>query len=281
VRVLIAGCGDVGTALGQALAAEHEIWGLRRRPEGLPRAIRPVAADLGDPATLTALPQAIDAVVYLPTPDQRSDEHYRRIYLEGARNLIGALARLRQPPARFVFVSSTSVYGECCGGWVDEDSPAEPGTMTGNRLLEAERAVSRSPFASVCVRFGGIYGPGREALIRRVREKAPCVADSPQYTNRIHRDDCAGVLAHLLSLTSPAPLYLGVDDEPAAECAVMDFIAERLGLAPVPRAPGDGRRRASKRCSNRRLKASGYRLRYPTYREGYAAVLAGSEQIRR
>jgi nucleoside-diphosphate-sugar epimerase len=125
------------------------------------------------------------------------------------------------------------------------------------------------------VRFGGIYGPGRTRLIDSVRSgQARC--EPGLYTNRIHRDDCAGVLEHLLALAAPAPLYIGVDDEPALQCEVLRWLAQQLGVPPpVPSgAPDDSRRRGgNKRCCNARLRASGYRLLYPSYCEGYTALL--------
>ena len=120
------------------------------------------------------------------------------------------------------------------------------------------------------VRFAGIYGPGRTRLIERVRAGDPC---SAAYANRIHRDDCAGVLRHLLRLERPLPLYLAADGEPATQCAVMTWMAERLGLPAPPSADaGDGN--LGKRCRNARLAASGYEFEYPSFREGYGAIIA-------
>ena len=179
-----------------------------------------------------------------------------------------------------------------------------------------------SPIPATVVRFAGIYGPGRGWMIERARAGATCVGNPPKYTNRIHRDDCAGALAHLIACERIDDVYVGVDDAPVEECEVLDWLAARLG-APAPRrvrtgppgaesgppgaesdpsgaesgppgaesgssgaesdpsgaeaGPGSGAARASgKRCSNAKLRASGYRLRYPTFREGYAAVLAGA-----
>ena len=129
---------------------------------------------------------------------------------------------------------------------------------------------------AVVVRFGGIYGPGRNRLIKLVRSGTRCQDEPPNYTNRIHRDDCAGVLMYLLYLDSPESIYLAVDSYPAPQCEIMQWLSQQLGVsAPSKdRIPGVG---ASKRCSNRLLLKSGYELLYPSYREGYAAVL--SEQI--
>ncbi|MXY15834.1 MAG: hypothetical protein F4Y57_02205 [Acidobacteria bacterium] len=131
-------------------------------------------------------------------------------------------------------------------------------------------AVRESAAAAVVVRFAGIYGPGRTRLIERVRAHEPGGA---AYTNRIHRDDCAGVLHHLLRLERPLPLYLAADSEPAKQCAVMGWMAERLGL-PAPSGADAGDASLGKRCRNARLVASGYEFEYPSFREGYGAIIA-------
>ena len=142
---------------------------------------------------------------------------------------------------------------------------------------EGEGLVRQSGIAHIVVRFAGIYGPGRSSLIDRVRRGDSCRADPPLYTNRIHSDDCAAAMHHLITLDDPASLYLGVDDEPAPQCEVMDWIAGRLGVSAPPRASGsviEGPR-GNKRCRNKRLRDTGYRFRYPSFREGYAARLRG------
>lgn len=281
MRILIAGCGDVGTALGLELAAQGcEVVGLRRRAEPLPAPLRTVRADLTDPASLEALPRGVHAVVYSAAADAFSEAAYRAAYSDGLQALLDILRRRDERPRRLIFVSSTAVYAQADGSWVDEDSPAAPVSFSGRCLLAGERAALGAGFAACVVRFGGIYGPGRTRLIARVREGAPCTDPPPLWTNRIHREDCAGVLRHLLMRETAAPLYLGVDCQPAPECRVMDWIAARLGLPRPRRAPGSqgaGPRRANKRCDNRRLLACGYRFRYPTFREGYAQVLACDE----
>lgn len=278
-RVLIAGCGDVGTALGLRLRADgHEVYGLRRRADRLPAGIRPVAADLADRATLSALPGSIDVVAYTAAADGFEDTAYRRAYVDGLDNL---LRSLRTPARRLLFTSSTAVYPQTDGGWVDETSPAEPAGFSGRRVREGERLALASGTPAVVLRLAGIYGPGRTRLIDRVRTgEATCSDGPPRWTNRIHRDDCAGAAHHLLGLSDPAAVWIGVDDEPADECAVLEWLSARLGVAPprhVPEPPaGAGRPRTNKRCSNRRLRAAGYRFRFPTFRDGYADLLAAS-----
>ncbi len=277
-RALIAGCGRIGQALGERLAAAGaEVFGLRRRPEGLPPAITPIAADLQEPAALAAaLPAPVDTVYYIVTPATFDDAGYRRAFVDGLGNLAAALRGQPRPPRRLVFVSSTAVYGQSGGEWIDEASPTAPGRFSGQRLLEAEAIALGGPWAGVAVRYGGIYGPGRDALIRKAQAGEPCQAD--QYTNRIHAEDVVASLAHLGRPEVAPGIYLGVDSAPATQCEVLDFIAARLGLPQPPRAEAGsagGRGVGSKRGCNRKLRESGYTFRYPTFREGYAALLGG------
>jgi len=271
-RVLIAGCGDVGTTLALRLAgAGAEVFGLRRRAGALPAPIRALAADLADPATLRDLPRALEAVCYLAAAGGRDDAAYRSAYVDGLRNLLHALARDGATPARLVYVSSTSVYGQADGEWVDEESVTRPASFTGERLLEGESLAAGFDGLATVVRFAGIYGPGRGRLIERVRGGAGCAAGL--WTNRIHRDDCAGALAHLLALERPARCYVGADSTPARQCEVMDWLAARAGVPPPPRLEPSAARGRGKRCANARLLASGYTLRHPGFRDGYGPLL--------
>jgi nucleoside-diphosphate-sugar epimerase len=276
-RVLIAGCGYVGSALAEVLAADgHEVFGLRRRVDALPRRVVPIEADLSSASTLQGLPGQLDFVFYLAGPSGREDAFYRSAYVDGLRNLLAALDAGRQSPRRILFASSTAVYAQHKGEWVDEDSPTEPRHFSGKRLLEAEGLLQGGGFAATIVRFGGIYGPRRARLVERVRTASALYPPGrPQYTNRIHRDDCVGALRHLMGLETPAKLYLGVDCEPADEASVLRWLAGALG-APPPRAASrnEPRPRGNKRCRNARLLATGYAFRYPSFREGYTALLA-------
>jgi nucleoside-diphosphate-sugar epimerase len=274
-RVLIAGCGYVGSALAGRLVADgHEVWGMRRNPEGLPPGVRPVAADLRDPATLDALPSGITTVFYTAAADGGSDDEYRAAYVDGPGNLLAALVARGERPRRVIFTSSTSVYGQSAGEWVDEESPTEPEGFGGRRMLEGEGIVRGGPFPGVVLRLAGIYGPGRTSYIDRVRSGAAECPGETTYTNRIHRDDCAGALRHLMLLPEPLPVYLGVDRAPADSCEVLHWLAATLGRpAPARSSAASTRRRGNKRCRGDRLVASGYEFVYPTYREGFAALL--------
>ena len=274
-RTLIAGCGYVGSALAQRLLARGQrVWGLRRSAAPLPEGVTCIRADLADAGSLPELPPDLDCVVYAAGPGGREDADYRRAYPEGLGGLLTALEAQGQRPRRTFFVSSTSVYAQDRGERVDESSPAEPRRFNGRRLLEAEALLRASRFAGTVVRFAGIYGPGRTRLLESVRGgQAPAAEGPPRYTNRIHRDDCAGMLDHLIGLAHAEPLYLGVDCEPVAEDRLRAWLAGALRVpAPPPgRADVDGFR--GKRCDNARLLACGYAFRYPSYRDGYTALI--------
>lgn len=284
--MLIAGCGYVGSELARELSgAGDSVFALRRRSvEPLP-GVTSVRADLDDPASLDVLPRDLDAVVYCVAADRFDDAAYRAAYVAGPRHLIDALARAGERPRRFVFVSSTAVYGQHAGEWVDEASFTEPAAFSGARMLEGEQVALAAPFAATVLRLGGIYGPGRTRLIDSVRSgRARLGPHADDFGNRIHRDDCAGAIRHLLGLGEVERVYLGVDREPASERDVLGWIASRLALsAPVEDlaasvAPDASRRpRGSKRCSSARLVTSGYGFRFPTFREGYGALISSSD----
>ena len=281
-RVLVAGCGYVGTALGELLVEDDVVvWGLRRHSAGLPPRLRAIEDDLSAMRTLEALPRDLDYVFYCAAASAGSEEiHYRHAYVDGLRNLIAELEKRKRGPKRIFFTSSTSVFGQNDGSLVDEDSETEPQRFNGKILLEAEGLLQASPFASTVVRFGGIYGPRRTRLIDSVRAGSATYRDDPPlYTNRIHVDDCAGALRHLMYLPNPEALYLAVDDEPATEQTVLDWMAGVFG-SPLPRKAHREKQQTrrvggNKRCSNARLCASGYTFRYPTFREGYGALIKG------
>ena len=273
-RILIAGCGDVGTTLGLLLTARgNEVFGLRRNAHLLPPAITPIAADITNPEEIGDLPEDLDFVFFTAAPDDSTEEAYESTYIDGIRNLIGSLGN--QSLRRVLFTSSTSVYSQSDGEWLDEDSPAEPANFRGRIILDAERLLLEGPFPATILRAGGIYRPGSLRLLEGVRSgKAVSIHGPPIYTNRIHLEDVAGVLAHLMELDSPDSLYIGVDNEPCDLREVVHWMADRIGIPP-PTDDNSGRRHlSSKRCSNARLRSSGYKFKYPTYREGYGAILA-------
>jgi nucleoside-diphosphate-sugar epimerase len=277
-RVLIAGCGYVGAALARRLAAAgHEVVGLRRRPVAIP-GVRVVALDLLRGEDLGAIPDGMDRVVYAVSAGGGDEVAYRAAYVTGLANLTSELARRGERPARLVFTSSTGVYGQSDGEWVDEASPTAPTHFSGRILLEGESLVLASGAPAVVLRLGGIYGPERTRVIDSVRSgEALCRDGEPVWTNRIHRDDAAGAIAHLLFADAPPSFVVGVDHEPADQCEVFRWLADQLGVPPPRRGSGPTRdlryERSNKRCRNTRLLGTGFRFAYPTFREGYADLI--------
>lgn len=277
--VLIAGCGDVGSRLANQLIPQNwVVYGLRRNVFRLPAGVIGIAGDLFNPTAPAAWPNTpLDYLVYCATPTDRDEAGYRAAYLEGLRKVLGWLAEHQQQPKRIIFVSSSSVYGQQHGEWVDETSPTDASAFSGKVMLEAEQLALSSGFPASIVRLTGIYGPGRSDLSNRVRQGYNVAIDPPLYGNRIHADDAAGLLAYLLKADSRGvPLddcYIGVDDAPAPLAEVVQWMREYLGV--THRAENASLRRSgSKRCSNARAKALGWVPLYATYKEGYAALLA-------
>ncbi|WP_043239349.1 NAD-dependent epimerase/dehydratase family protein [Stutzerimonas azotifigens] len=275
MRVMIAGCGDLGCRLGARLRERGwAVYGLRREAEALPDGILPVPGDLAAEAPPARWPDGpLDYLVYAASASRHDEAGYRRAYVEGLANLLGWLRARGQRPRRLLFVSSTGVYGQHAGEWVDEDSPTEPSGYTGRVMLEAERLALDSGLPATVVRLAGLYHPERPWLLNQVRAGLRVERDPPQYANRLHRDDAAGLLAWLLAADARGePLqdcYLGVDDDPAPLAEVADWLRERLGISHWADETMS-RRAGSKRCSNARARALGWAPAHPSYRQGYA-----------
>ncbi len=275
MRVLIAGCGDVGNVLAVSLLQEgHVVYGLKRDTSSLPCGVVPIEADLTLPETLANLPEEIDQLLFMPTPARRDQAAYEAIFIQGFQNVWEAL---KQVPLRTLLVSSTAVYGESSGGVVNEQTTPGPTGFNGKVLLEMESVASTYTDKLVVVRISGIYGPGRERLIRMAVSNDLKVQQSPPlFTNRIHRDDAAAALKHLMEIEKPDSLYVATDDLPAPRYEVVEWLAKAQGK-PAPVGLVDEYAGSGKRVDNRRLRNSGFVLSYPDYRSGYGAVLAHSK----
>ncbi|MGX5715125.1 NAD-dependent epimerase/dehydratase family protein [Arthrobacter sp. MAHUQ-56] len=281
MTVLLAGCGDLGTEAGLRFASlGRRVVGWRRSPAKLPAAIEGAAADLGT-RNLPPVPADTSAVVIAVAADEPTEEAYRAAYLRGVANVLDALERDGVVPARVLFVSSTAVYGDASGGWVDEGTTTAPGGFSGRILVEAEELLQErlagTGTSSVSLRLGGIYGPGRTRLIDQVRGGSAVVPRDVRYTNRIHRDDAAAAIVHLATMAAePAPTYLGVDNDPADLGTVLRFLAAEMGLPEPPVGDAGPARGGNKRCANGLLRSTGFGFTFPSFREGYRDILAGN-----
>ena len=264
--VIIAGAGDVGSRLAALrIGRGDDVIAIRRRDVASGPGVRTHRADLASGEGLSTLPRQAVSIVFCAAPDQRDEAAYRALYHDGLRRLLDAV----EAP-RVVFVSSTAVYAQDAGEWVDEASPAQPTAFNGRVLLEAERVLAPLP-GGTSLRLSGLYGPGRDYLLRKARAGEP---GEPRWTNRIHVQDAAAALSHLLDLRHPQPLYLGNDDLPALETQVLAWVRDAERLPPVA-APGGPER--GRRVRNARLRASGWVPGHEDYRSGYACLLATPE----
>lgn len=277
--VLIAGCGDIGSRLAtQLLNKGWQVYGLRRSIERLPAGVKGIAGDLFSEQCPAQWPTGqIDYVVYSAAATDHDEAGYQAAYVDGLTHTLAWLKQNGQQPKRLLFVSSSGVYGQKNGEWVDEMSPAQATSYSGRIMLEAERVALKSGIPASTVRLTGIYGPGREWMLGQVRKGYRVAVDPPLYGNRIHADDAAGLLAFLLDADLQGKTlddcYIGVDNDPAPLAEVVGWLRERLGVTTWAEE-ASVRRAGSKRCSNTRAKALGWEPRYPSYREGYGEILS-------
>lgn len=274
-QVLIVGCGDLGTELARRLK-QHGLTpiGVRRskaKDAGFPC----LQADVTNPSSLAAL-QNINSefLVYCVAASAQTDENYLQHYVDGLRYVLEALHGASNLKHVF-FVSSTRVYGQISEAVLDEAVPASPSDFGGQRLLEAETLLANAhqAWTYTSLRLTGIYGPGRTRMLNLAASPSQWPQQN-NWTNRIHRDDAAAFIQHLIQMKlRQQPLqdcYVVTDSCPAPQHEVLHWIAKHMGkhvAAQMPPVAG------GKRMSNQRMLATGFELRYPDYKTGYADLL--------
>ena len=298
MRVLIIGAGYIGLPLGAELARRgHDVSGLRRDASAAAalRAVnvKPLFADITQPVELAVLPRDFDWVVNCVASGGGGAKDYRQVYLQGMRNVIDWLAPGRRDVGaprpetgrpRFVYTSSTSVYGQNDGSTANEISATEPAVETGCVLLEAERellAASREKHISaIILRVAGIYGPQRGHWFQQfLKGEASIEGKGERFLNMIHRDDVIGCIIAALERGRAGEIYNAADDEPVSQFDFFCWLAAALRKPMpgcVPENPEGTRKRGitNKKISNQKLKTElGYRFKFPTFREGYAAAI--------
>jgi nucleoside-diphosphate-sugar epimerase len=287
MRVLIIGCGYVGLPLGAELVRlGHEVSGVTRSVQNhaalKARSIQPFIADIAQRPDLDKLPLPFDWVVNTVSSSQGGIEEYKQVYWQGTRHLLDWLAAA--PPKKFVYTSSTSVYGQTDGSQVKESSPAEPAGETGRVLVATENllldAARGKQFPAIILRVAGIYGPGRGHLfLQYLKDEARMACPGEGLLNMIHRDDVVNCIIAALKNGHAGEVYNAVDDEPVPQIHFFRWLSETLGknMPPFGGEPVlDGRKRAvtNKKVLNRKLKAElGYQFKYPTFRQGYTAEI--------
>ena len=277
-KVLIVGCGKLGLALGNRLTdLGHQVTGIKRQPpENSKPSFNLLAADITSARDLRALDDDFEYLFFIVSPGERTEMAYRRVYGTGLNLLLDRFERNDHPP-QWLLVSSTSVYGQSQGEWVDENSPAEPENICSQFIREAELKLMSQPQNHTIVRFSGIYGPGREYLIRTAKQAPVIQQEPPYYTNRIHQQDCVAALEFLLEKRLAGvnldACYLLSDNDPAPMWEVMTWLAQQMQVfGPVAKSV-DTTSSMNKRCNNAKIKKLGYKFHYPSYREGYLDLI--------
>ena len=278
-KILIVGCGELGSTIANNLKYEHQVIGLRRSQKSAVH-MQIIQADVTQPNTLTQLENLHpNIVIYCVSADAQTDESYQAQYVTGLKNILATQANNVQLQHVF-FVSSTRLYGQKTDAILDETTPAIPNDFGGERLLEAENALKDfflhkdMPCKSTSMRLSGIYGNGRLYLANMAKDPTRWPAEN-NWSNRIHRDDAAGFIAFLVEKAIKhewiEATYIVTDDMPTQQYEVLQWLAKLQGVdtshIEIPLVSG------GKRLSNKRLRETGFRLQYPNYQVGYGHIL--------
>jgi len=279
-RCLILGAGALGIKLGAQLEqCGHQVVGVRRHPERIPKTLSAAYGDLHDPRSLVDLwrrhlPPEGGELCLILTPDGRGEAGYRRTYIEGLINVAESLKVAQRRP-HVTFVSSTSVFGDNVHA-VNETTPPNPQSPGGRILWQAEQWLCQQDFPVTRVRFAGIYGPTRLRFLERVAAgEVSGVANAP--SNRIHEDDCVGLLRCVIrsvhsGLHVPEVIH-GVDEDQATLGQVAAFIARRLHCS-MPRFDGVPSARGGQRwVESLGIDQINYQLQFPDHISGYSDVI--------
>ncbi|HTD65915.1 MAG TPA: SDR family oxidoreductase [Candidatus Limnocylindria bacterium] len=287
MRALIIGCGYVGLPLGAELARRgHEVFGVRRSAGSIQElqqwGITPVIADITRPEDFAKIPGPFDWVVNTVSSSKGGVEDYRAVYLETTRHLIAWLGA--NPPRKYVYTSSTSVYAQTDGSWVTEESPAEPASETSRVLMETEQLLLQSAresnFPAMILRVAGIYGPERGHLFQQyLRGEARLAGNGSRLINMVHRDDVVNAAIAALERGRAGEVYNVADDEPVSQREFFLWLSDKLGKPMPPpvtdEIPQRKRGVTHKRVFNRKLRLElGCELKYLNFRLGYSAEIA-------
>lgn len=274
MRILILGCGYLGERVACNWQANGHLIHVLTRSEDRKRELEArgwhaLLGDVADPESLEGLP-ACDVVLHAIGFDRRGPHSKRTVYVDGLEN---ALRSPAGSSARWISISSTSVYGQSTGEWVDEESPCVPTSEGGQICLEAEARLDawreRTGRTASVLRLSGLYGPGRLlARAQQLRAGEALSGREDAWLNLIHVDDAARIVCHVADMEEPPQRLLVSDDRPIPRGEYYSLLAQ-LAAAPPPRfAGGEGRTDLNKRCSNRRLRNLAVDLAYPTIATG-------------
>ena len=272
---LIFGCGYLGRRVADLWRGSgHRVAALTRGNADALRAsgIAPITGDVLDPDSLRTLPVA-STVLYAVGMDRGAGKSMREVYVTGLANVLDALPAC----TRFVYVSSTSVYGQSNGEWVTEDSPTEPTEESGKVVLEAEQLLRAKRPDAIVLRSAGLYGPDRLLRKKPVLKGEPLVGDADKWLNLVHVADAASAVLCAESRGAPGGTYNIADGTPVTR---RDFYTRLVELLYAPEATFD--HRAEPGAPNRRIDATkarsalGWTPAFASYRDGLIVAVAES-----
>ena len=276
---LVIGCGYLGERVAcEWLRSHDDVWALTRSTANAERlasiGLRPVIGDVLDSDSLRKLPR-VETVLYAVGFDRTGSASKRSVYVDGLSNV---LQQVRASCERFLYVSSTSVYGQDSGELVDESSPTTPTEENGCICCDAEAVVRQLKEDAIILRLAGIYGPGRLlARVEQLRSGERLTGNPEAWLNLIHVDDAARTVLAAETRGVLGATYLVCDDQPLHRREYYAALAEKVG-APRPQfeelaADAPDRQRLNKRCVNRRLREDlRVELQFPTVIDGLRAI---------
>lgn len=268
MNILIIGCGKLGLRLAEILK-EHgtQIWALKRHPKDLPDFIRVIQGDLHCPPIVEWT--IFDLIYIIVSPDQRHKEAYQLLYEKHLPALAGIFGQVLTKSQKIIFVSSTHVYSENQGNWVNKQTAAEAYDYRSAALLTAEKSLVDSHIGTQIVRFSGLYDQNSLFLLEQLKGNTLITTD--HYTNRIHREDAARFLAYLSVYSGNKSLFLASDNLPTKREELLCWLADQCQL-PEPRLQKN--QISGKRCDNQSILEIGFEFLYPNYQVGYQQLIA-------
>jgi nucleoside-diphosphate-sugar epimerase len=261
-RILIVGCGDLGVRLAKNLSGQNiEIFAIKRNTQSLPTFIKPIAWDVTADEKIQ-IPHLFDSIFFSVAPSDHSEESYRKTYLKGFQNI----SHLIQDSAQVFFISSTGVYSQNNGEWVNEESETKPTKYSGKILLETERWIEKNIPQTTIVRFSGLYSKERNSTVEKIKNNQFGKIPMNKISNRIHLEDAARILVFLYQKKKKQAIYIGTDSHPTLYCDIVDWYCKKNKIdftKPILQ------KIENKKISNKKIISEGFSFLYPSYQEGF------------
>ena len=275
MKILWLGCGDIGNRFGKYVCDSHQCFGVRRQIANVQPPLIPIFADILDRENMhSVMSNDFDIVIVTLTPDEYSPSGYWTTYFEGASSIKYALNNALKKPKLVIWVSSTRVYRDANEVTVDESTPLVNSDEYVKALVCAENKINSYDGKTVIIRFSGIYGEHRCHLLHSVLNGFGGNVSSDTWTNRIHIEDCVRFIAFLVDRYVDGSvlenLYIGTDNVPVKQTDIRFWLAKKLNVTLDKKIEGSHK---GYRLKNNLLLGTGFKLKYPSYKEGYENII--------